>query len=144
MMAVGRAFAGAVSVLVLAPVVRIIALRSDAGLSLYHYRFCVRRGLVWNQGMPHTIWLGDMNSDGVYSDLDSLLVIVDADRDGMPSIDYSIPEYFYPGFPLAGQVYDIEQVSPDGALLEGAVRDMSAHEPLPWVVVGEPGARLQP
>jgi len=123
--------------------IRVSALRTWDGWDLYYGSYCLRKGLLWTDDGVHVVWLGDADSDGVYDDLESLLIIVDTDGNGVPSIDYSVPEYFYPGFPLdvgriqvADATYTVDRVSPDGRLMEVA-RSEEQEAPLPQVLVGE-------
>ncbi len=126
-------------------ILRVTALRSASEWSLFVGSCCLREGFLLVEQTPTAIWLGDMNTDGLFDDLDELLVIIDADGDGEPALDYSIVEQFAPQMPfsdagqfqLGGVTYAIDQVSPDGRYVQVSEAQVQA-EPLPSVIVGEP------
>ena len=100
-------------------IVSISAYRDPGGCwDLIYSSFCLRKGLLWTEDGTVAVWLGDMDTDGLYDDLAELTVIVDADGDSVPSIDYSIPEIFHLGYPygvgriqVLGSTYDIQSVT---------------------------------
>ena len=126
-------------------ILRITAFRRYDEWSIIFGSWCLHEGLLLMKGMPTTIWLGDMDSDGLFDDLEELLVIVDANGDGVPALDYAIIEQFTPQLPfvdagqfqLDGVTYAIDQVSPDGRLICTSKAVVQV-EPIPNVIVGKP------
>jgi len=123
-------------------IVYVAAYRRKDGWDVVYTSYCLRKGLLWTEDGTVAVWLGDMDTDGVYDDLTELTVIVDADGDSAPSIDYSIPEIFYPAFPfedgriqVLGSTYTIESVTPDGRRMAVA-RAEKQERPLPHITIG--------
>ena len=122
--------------------VNVIALRDYDRWDLFYSSHCLRKGLLWTGEEALTVWLGDMDSDGLYDDLENLKVIVDVNGDDFPAIDHSIPETFYPEFFLGegqiqihGTTFAIDAVSADGMRVEASIAEVQL-PPLPYVTVG--------
>jgi hypothetical protein len=82
----------------------------------------LRKGLIDINGALYNIYIGDRNSDGLYSDgLKNLTVFIDVNHDGKIAWDNSVYEVFtfpdfFPDFPIqiGTNVYSITSVAPDG------------------------------
>lgn len=123
-----RSFCWAVTVLAryangegsrLAPCRVLITTRYDYGLPGYrfHYSvFCQRQGLVNLGDRLCPIALCTLRHDGRYDDLSSLIVVIDANEDGVLDDLPGSPDVFSASDTLqvGGRLFAIETVAPDG------------------------------
>ena len=126
-------------------ILRISAIRHGEEWSLFIGSFCLKEGRLLLGQTPTAIWLGDMNTDGLFDDADERLLIIDTNGDGEPALDYSGPEQYPPQAPWAemgqfqldGVTYAVKEVSPDRGFLSVSEAEVQA-EPLSSVIVGQP------
>lgn len=105
--------------------------------------FSHRRGLVSLEGETYAIAVASMLSTGTYSDVSTLVVSIDLDRDGyIDTLPYS-HEAFGPGEPLqlpTGE-YRVVWASDDG--LELHLKRAGEPEPRPAIARGKPAPRFE-
>jgi hypothetical protein len=116
---------------------------SDGAWEFYYAGCVARKGLVQINAAFHTMWLWDIDSDGLFNDVEDLGVGIDNNGDGELSVDFSSPECFLGEAPFlpAGVIqigkalYELVDVSPDGrsVVLSASTTDV---KPLPIL---EPG-----
>jgi hypothetical protein len=103
----------------------------------------MRMGFVQIGETLHRIYLVESDSDALFTNTWELMVGVDTDGNGMPTLDMASPEWFTRGWPLdfAGFVqisnhyYCVVDVSPDGRSIELAGFESSL-TPLPTLLPG--------
>lgn len=130
-------------------VLRIQVTKFGNDWDLLYSGFCVRKGLIRIGPTLHTIWLSDLDSDGLFNDFENLAVGIDSDGDGEPCLDFSSPEWFFQESPflepgivqIDNMFYELIDVSSDGRLIELASSDVDL-EPLPILQVGHPAPLL--
>lgn len=101
---------------------------------------CLRKGLLEVEGTQYAIWIGDMDSDGRYDDIEDLVVVVDVDGDGMPCFSPASPEIFFPRHTpvqIGMTLYVVDSVSPDGREVR-LQQAGAATSPLPFLSPGHP------
>jgi len=75
-------------------VLRISALKLTGEWDFTYSCFCARKGLVQIGPSLHTIWLWDLDADGLFNDVADLGIGIDNDGDGELTFDFSAPEWF--------------------------------------------------
>ncbi|MCK4570403.1 hypothetical protein KAT84_00500 [Candidatus Bipolaricaulota bacterium] len=126
-------------------VLRIQVTKFGSNWDLLYIGFCTRKGLIQIGPALHTIWLSDLDSDGLFNDFENLAIGIDNDGDGVLCLDFSSPEWFFQESPflepgivqIDNMFYELIDVSSDGRLIELASSDVSL-EPLPILQVGHP------
>lgn len=117
----------------------------DDGWDVLYSCFCARKGLIRIGSLTHTIWLSDLDSDGLFNDFENLAIGIDNDGDGIACLDFSSPEWFFPESPflepgiiqVGSRFYELIDVSSDGRSIELASSNV-AMTPLPILQVGYP------
>lgn len=98
-------------------VIKITAHKTTGEWSVFYGSYCLRKGLVELNGQLYTIWLGDMDSDGIYNDFEDLYLAIDVNGDGMPAFSPACLEIFSPAMgpiQIGKKLYTVEYVSVDG------------------------------
>lgn len=97
----------------------------------------LREGLAKLDDGVYKIYLGDRNSDGLYSDIENLTVLIDVDRDGQIAWYNEVYEIFEPNrIQVGSSVYKITRVDPQGTTVE--MEKIGEAPPPPTLTPGNP------
>ena len=126
-------------------VLRISALKFAGEWDFAYSCFCARKGLVQIGPSLHTIWLWDLDADGLFNDVEDLAIGIDNDGDGELTFDFSAPEWFAPGLPftesgivqIGDAFYEPVDVASDGRAIILA-ESKTDSDPLPILQPGYP------
>jgi len=116
----------------------------SSGSYIYGYSgWCQRSGLIELEGELYPISITSQLSNGVYSNISQLVVVVDTDGDGELNDLPGSHEVFRPGEPIqvGTSVYRISFVSDDGRSI--AVEAIGTASPRPVIARGEPAPDFQ-
>ncbi|MGQ9733974.1 MAG: redoxin domain-containing protein [Candidatus Bipolaricaulia bacterium] len=109
----------------------------EHGYSFIYGGYCHRQGLIELEGKLYPIAVSDLSSDGLYDDLDKLVIAIDTDGDGELQLFPDSYEIYGPNQPLqvGERLYKIKSVSPDGRRIE--VEQIGIAPPPPILAPGQ-------